>query len=300
MRNAFINALCEEARRNPDLWLLSGDIGFSVLEVFAKEFPKRFINVGVAEQNMIGVAAGLALSGKKVFTYTIGNFSFMRCLEQIRNDVCYHNLDVNVIALGGGYAYGAMGYTHHVIEDIAMMRVLPNITLYAPGDPIEASLAARAMCTRSGPGYVRLGRGGEPVVHMQIPGGDFHKAIVLGEGKEATIISSAGTLDIAKQAAQQLAEAGTPVGLISMPTLVPFDVQALAHVAKNTKRFITVEEHGRGGLGTLVLEYCNQQGITIPARRIFVEQPLSAKSGDRNWYRRLHGITVEAIIAAAR
>jgi len=300
MRNAFIAALTEEARLDANIWLLCGDIGFSVLEGFAAEFPQRFINVGVAEQNMIGVAAGLALSGKTVFTYTIGNFSFMRCLEQIRNDVCYHNLNVKVVALGGGYAYGAMGYTHHVIEDIAMMRVLPNIQLYAPGDPFEAALAAQTMCHTSGPGYVRLGRGGEPKVHSALPAGDFNKAIVMREGRDATIISSAGTLDIAAQAASQLADSGVSVGLVSMPTLMPFDATSLQKIAATTNKIITIEEHGRGGLGSLVLESCNAQGISVPVKRIFVEKPLSAQSGDRNWYRQLHGITAQAIMDAVK
>jgi len=300
MRNAFIQTLCEEARRDPSLWLLSGDIGFSVLEGFAKEFPERFINVGVAEQNMIGVAAGLALSGKTVFTYTIGNFAFMRCLEQIRNDVCYHNLNVKIIALGGGYAYGAMGYTHHVIEDIAMMRVLPNITVHAPGDPIEAAFCARALCQEHGPGYVRLGRGGEPKIHNAMPSVPFGKPIIMSEGRDATIITSAGTLDVAVQAAKELIGSGLSIGLISMPTLLPFDHAILLHISNTTKKIITIEEHGLGGLGTLLLESCNEQMIATPVQRIFVKNALSKESGDKAWYRNLHGITAEAIIEAVK
>lgn len=298
MRNAFINALTQEARRNPDLWLLTGDIGFSVLEGFANEFPERFINVGVAEQNMIGVAAGLALSGKKVFTYTIGNFAFMRCLEQIRNDVCYHNLDVKVVALGGGYAYGAMGYTHHVVEDIAMMRVLPNITVYAPGDPVEAALVASAMSACSGPGYVRLGRGGEKVVHAPDFASDVHKAISLQQGSDAVVFTSAGTLDIAAQAVDTLRKDGKEVGLVSLPTLVPLDVEAIKRLAISTRQFVTIEEHGLGGLGSLLLEACNEYGIATPIQRVFVRQPLLAQAGDRAWQRRQHQITSEAITCA--
>ncbi|HKC65029.1 MAG TPA: hypothetical protein VKB86_15410, partial [Pyrinomonadaceae bacterium] len=125
MRTAFIESLCEMAERNERVWLLSGDLGYSVLERFAEKFPQRFVNVGVAEQNMIGIAAGLAMSGQVVFTYSIANFPVMRCLEQIRNDVCSHNLNVKIVAVGGGLAYGPAGYTHHALEDLAVMRAMP-------------------------------------------------------------------------------------------------------------------------------------------------------------------------------
>lgn len=296
MRNAFIKALIEQARRDPAIWLLCGDIGFSVLEGFAKEFPERFINVGVAEQNMIGVAAGLALSGKTVFTYTIGNFSFMRCLEQIRNDVCYHNLNVKVVALGGGFAYGAMGYTHHVIEDIAMMRVLPNITLAAPGDPMETTLVTEALCQTPGPGYLRIGRGGEPIVHSIPPVFKLSKAIVMREGRDVTIVSSAGTLDIAAKAADELAFSGVSAGLISMPILVPFDKGTLLAAIAATNSIVTIEEHGNGGLGSLVLECFTDHAIHKSLRRIFVQRPLSEQSGDKAWLRELHGITANVIV----
>lgn len=123
MRTAFIETLCELAAADPRIWLLTGDLGFSVLEVFAERFPDRYVNMGVAEQNMTGVAAGLAMSGKIVFTYSIANFPTLRCLEQIRNDVCYHEASVKVVAVGGGLSYGNLGYTHHGIEDLAVMRL---------------------------------------------------------------------------------------------------------------------------------------------------------------------------------
>lgn len=296
MRNAFIEALCKQAREKPDLWLLCGDIGFSVLERFQQEFPDRFINVGVAEQNMIGVAAGLAMRGKKVFTYTIGNFSFMRCLEQIRNDVCYHNLDVTVVALGGGFAYGGMGYTHHVIEDIAMMRTLPNITVVAPGDPVETTAATVALCQSSGPAYMRLGRGGEPVVHTQLDNFTLNNAIRLQDGSDATIITSAGTLDVAVEAAKTLGAQGLSVGVCSVPVVHPLDVGAILAVAKDSKQLVTIEEHGRGGLGTVICECLSTHGINTPLKRLFVENPLSAKAGNKEWLRALHGITADAIV----
>src|SRR5262249_13809462 len=141
MRAAFIKTLYELAERDERVWLLTGDLGFTVLEDFARRFPERYLNVGVAEQNMTGVAAGLARCGKVVFTYSIANFPTLRCLEQIRNDVCYHEANVKVVSVGGGFAYGAAGYTHHGVEDLGALRLLPGMTVVAPGDPVETRLA---------------------------------------------------------------------------------------------------------------------------------------------------------------
>src|SRR5207245_8966920 len=165
MRNAFFRALYALAERDERVFLIVGDLGFGVVEPFAERFPGRFLNAGVAEQDMTGIAAGLALCGKIVFTYSIANFPTLRCFEQIRNDVCYHNANVKVVSVGGGLAYGALGVTHHATEDIAVMRTLPNMTIVAPADSIEAELATRALATQSGPAYLRLGRSGEPRVH---------------------------------------------------------------------------------------------------------------------------------------
>jgi len=158
VRTAFIDTLLDLARRDPRIVLITGDLGFGVVDRFMQELPAQFVNAGVAEQNMTGLAAGMALSGKTVFTYSIANFPVVRCLEQIRNDVCYHNASVKIVAVGGGFAYGALGYSHHAVEDIAFMRALPAMTVVAPIDPVEAELATRAVATLPGPCYLRLGR----------------------------------------------------------------------------------------------------------------------------------------------
>lgn len=295
MRNAFIKSLIEEARKDESIWLLNGDIGYSVLEGFATEFPNRYLNVGVAEQNMVGVAAGLALAGKRVFTYTIGNFSFMRCLEQIRNDVCYHNLNVTIVAVGGGFAYGAMGYTHHAIEDIAMLRVLPNMKVTAPGDPVETTLAVKEICKAQGPSYLRLGRGGEVVVHQNPPAFALGKAIAMRAPAAATIISSAATLDIAEAAAKEL-----NAGLISMPSLTPFDKDAVLAASKQSKLLVTVEEHGAGGLSSLVAETLMASDANVKLRCLYATKPPPAAAGDRAALRDLQGITTENIIATVK
>src|SRR5438445_7860670 len=169
MRTAFIQTLNELADRDPRVCLVVGDLGFSVIEEFAERFPDQFLNAGVAEQNMIGLAAGMSMTGKIVLTYSIGNFGTLRCLEQIRNDVCYHRANVKVVAVGGGLAYGNLGVTHHASEDVAIMRALPNMTVVSPGDPIEARLATKAVVALDGPAYLRLGKAGEPVVHEKDP-----------------------------------------------------------------------------------------------------------------------------------
>jgi transketolase len=254
VRTAFIETLKELAGQDERIWLLCADLGFSVLESFAQAFPKRYVNVGVAEQNMAGVAAGLALSGKIVFTYSIANFPVIRCLEQIRNDICAHNLNVKVVSVGGGFAYGSAGYTHHGTEDLAIMRVLPNMTVLAPGDPIETRLLTKAAIERPGPCYLRLGKAGEPIVHTSEPNIAIGKAIVLREGSAGTLISTGGTLAMTMKAADELAALGISVSVLSMPCLAPFDNDAVLRAAKDTGRILTVENHGLGGLGSCVAE----------------------------------------------
>jgi transketolase len=255
VRNAFVNTLCELAAKDNRIWLLCGDLGYSVLERFSERFPDRYVNMGVAEQNMAGVAAGLALSGKVVFTYSIANFPVMRCLEQLRNDVCYHNLNVKTVAVGGGLAYGTHGYTHHGVEDIAVMRTLPNIVVAVPGDPVEASLATQALLAHEGPGYLRLGKGGEPTIYAQAP--DFHlgRAISVRSGDDVTMIVSGPLLAEAIQAADLLAEQGIQAGVLSMPTIQPLDADAVERAAQASRLLFTIEEHRLvGGLGSAVAE----------------------------------------------
>lgn len=254
MRTAFIETLCELADHDERIWLLTGDLGFSVLERFAMRFPGRYVNMGVAEQNMTGVAAGLALEGKIVFTYSIANFPVMRCLEQIRNDVGYHNLNVKITAVGGGMAYGAAGYTHHAVEDLAVMRAMPNMTVLAPGDPVEARLATRAIASHAGPCYLRLGKGGEPRVHKTEPSFEIGKAIVVREGSAVTLVSTGGILNEVMSAADQLAPQ-FQARVLSMPTVKPLDDESLRQAAAETKLLVTIEEHSAiGGLGSAVAE----------------------------------------------
>lgn len=262
MRTAFIESLSELAEGDERVWLLSGDLGYSVLERFAQQFPDRFINVGVAEQNMMGVAAGLALSGKTVFIYSIANFPVIRCLEQIRNDVCYHNLNVKIVAVGGGLAYGPAGYTHHALEDLAVMRAMPGMTVLAPGDPIEARLATRAIAERDGPCYLRLGKAGEPLVHHAQPEFRIGEAIILRDGRDVTLISTGGMLKRSLDAADALAARKVEARVLSMHTVKPLDVKAVADAARATRLLVTLEEHGEvGGLADAVARALAERAI---------------------------------------
>lgn len=257
MRNTFIASLCDLAEQDERIWLLCGDLGYSVLEKFAGRFPARYVNVGVAEQNMVGVAAGLAHSGKIVFIYSIANFPVMRCLEQVRNDVCYHNLNVKVVAVGCGLPYGTHGYTHHGVEDMAVMRALPNMTVVAPGDPAETRWATRELVAHDGPCYLRLGKGGEPQVHERPVEARLGQALVLREGEDegVALIAAGNILAETLKAADMLEERGVRPHVVSMPTISPLDTATVVALAERMRTIVTVEEHSiTGGLGSAVAE----------------------------------------------
>lgn len=260
MRGAFINSLLALAQRDPRVWLLTGDLGFSVLEPFATRFPRRFVNAGVAEQNMISVAAGLAHSGKRVFVYSIANFPTLRCYEQIRNDVCYHGLPVRIVSVGGGLAYGSAGYTHHGVEDFATLRALPGMAVLAPGDPRETELLTEALGEHPGPAYLRLGKAGEPVVHNQLSSLTLGQALVVRPGSDVTLIATGGMLHSAVQAADELAmNDSLSVRVLSMHTLKPLDEAAVRAAAMETRAIVSVEEHSSiGGLGSAVADVLAQ------------------------------------------
>lgn len=253
MRTAFIETLCELAEKDERIWLLTGDLGYSVLERFCELFPERYVNMGVAEQNMTGVAAGLALSGKTVFTYSIANFPVMRCLEQIRNDVCYHNLNVKIVSVGGGLSYGTAGYSHHGIEDLSVMKSMPHMTVIAPADPVEAKCAARAIAIHPGPCYLRLGKGGESVIYPETPDFRIGKAVCLRDGQDIAIISTGDILSEIIKAADDLRTKDIYPFIIHMPTLKPMDETIIKYISDKVRKIYVVEEHSAiGGLSASI------------------------------------------------
>jgi transketolase len=297
MRSAFFRALAALAERDARVQLIVGDLGFGVVESFAERFPDRFLNAGVAEQNMTAIAAGLALSGKIVFTYSIANFPILRCLEQVRNDVCYHKANVKIVAVGGGLSYGSLGMTHHATEDLAIMRSLPEMVVVAPGDPREVEAATHALAQHNGPCYLRLGRTGEPDIHRD----DFHfqlgKAIEVRRGDDLTLISTGGLLETAVGAAELLSTRGLHVRVLSMHTVKPLDAAAVLSAARETGAVFTLEEHSvTGGLGGAVAEILAESGEEcVTFRRFGLPPEFSLLVGDQEYLRKKHGLCAASI-----
>ena len=194
MRDHVIAELVELSKEDNSIMLATADLGFNVVEKFSEKYPNRYINAGIAEQNMTSIAAGLALEGNEVYTYSIGNFPTLRCIEQLRNLVCYHNANVKVLAVGGGFAYGTLGMTHHATEDIAMMRSLPNMDVYVPADAIEAVWCLRAIHNKKGPAYLRMARGKEPLIHNTEEKIDVKSPILTKESGDDIIVFASGTI----------------------------------------------------------------------------------------------------------
>ena len=248
--------LVSAAEINENIVLVVGDLGFSVVEPFATRFPKRFFNAGVAEQNMTGLAAGLASEGFHVFTYSIANFPTFRCAEQIRNDIDYHNLPVTVVAVGGGVSYGNMGYSHHAVQDYALMRTLPNMLIAAPGDPMEVAACMRYLINNPQPSYLRIGKAGESCIHGEVPVVAPGKWLTVREGQlgAGTYLSTGATLDIVNQLLKENL-VFKDYALHSMPL---WGMQVKNVQAQQLEKFnsiITVEDHLMdGGFGSWLLE----------------------------------------------
>jgi len=264
MRNHFVKKLVELAEINPDIWLLTADLGFSALEPFIEQFPERYINMGVAEQNMAGVAAGLALSGKTVFIYSIANFPSLRCLEQIRNDICYHNVNVNIVSVGAGYSYSSQGYTHHGIEDLAILRHLPNITIASPCDPYETMSVTEKISNIKGPSYLRLAKTGEPCLYKSLPKLEVGQPAILQEGEDVLLITTGGIAVEALKTAEMLKDIDISATVWSMPFIKPITLSPLYDTMEKYKVILTIEEGCRsGGLGTAIAEFMDDNNINI-------------------------------------
>jgi len=264
MRNAFAAAITRLGEADPNLVMLAGDIGNRLFDSFKDRHPLRFYNCGVAEANMTGVAAGLAASGLRPITYTITPFNTLRCLEQIRLDICYPNLPVIVVGTGSGLSYAGLGATHHSMEDIAVLRTLPNMHVVCPADPVEVGLAVEDALRLGRPTYIRLGKKGEPVIHAAPPAFTIGRGIELRAGGDVAILSVGNMLSVALQTADDLQAQGVSAQVVSMHTVKPLD-DALLSAAFNGKRAVVVlEEHGlTGGAGSAVLEWGNAHEVDL-------------------------------------
>lgn len=299
MRNAFVAEITALAERDERIVLLSGDIGNRMFDDFKDRFPQRFFNCGVAEANMIGMAAGMALSGLRPVTYTIASFTTYRCFEQIRVDLCYHNVPVIVAAVGAGLGYAANGVTHHTGEDLAILRSLPNMTVVCPGDPHEVRLALRAASQLPGPTYLRLGKKGEPNVHAAPPEFTIGRAIELSVGSEVCILSTGNMLPVAVEAAAQLNAAGISAGAVSFHTVKPLDTALLAAAFERCRVVVTLEEHSRlGGLGGSVAEWLSDRAATKGRLlRMGMDDTFLSKAGEQQHAREHYGLTAEHLAA---
>ncbi|MDI6623126.1 MAG: transketolase C-terminal domain-containing protein [Brevundimonas sp.] len=298
MRDAFIQALTELAAVDDRIVLVTGDLGFGVLQDFASRFPQRYINAGVAEQNMTAIACGMALEGFQVYTYSIGNFPTLRCLEQIRNDVCYHDADVKIVSVGGGFSYGQLGMSHFATEDLAIMRALPNMTVVAPSDPWEAAELTRQVSARRGPTYLRLDKSAAGLPPTPATLGRSRQ---VRDGEDVCLIATGGILEEAVKAADLLAAQGISAAVHAVATVKPLDPDLVA-TAGAAKAVVVVEEHTViGGLGGAIAEACMSAGAA-PRRflRIGLEDIYPTVVGDQRYLRKVYELDAEAIARRTR
>ena len=297
MRDTFVRTLIGLAKEDPSIELVTADLGFGVLKPFWEQLPDQFTNCGIAEQNMTALAAGMALSGKTVFTYSIGNFPTLRCLEQIRNDAAYHNANVKIVCIGGGFVYGSLGMSHQATEDLAVMRALPGVTVLAPGDLVEAEAATRAIARHPGVCYLRLGRGGEKRIHQRLDGFAIGKAVPVRDGKRAVIFSTGAIFDEVGPACELLRAAGHDPAVYTFPTVKPIDRAVIEDCARRFEFIVTVEEHNVvGGFGSAVAEVLAElPGAKARLLRIGLNDTYGELVGSQRWLREAYGLSAGKI-----
>lgn len=301
MRDRFIQTLCDLAETDPRIMLITGDLGFAVLDDYRRRFPAQFINAGVAEQNMTLVATGMALEGHIVFTYSIGNFPTLRCLEMIRNDAAYHGANVKVISIGGGFSYGALGISHHATEDLAILRALPDITSFAPGSLWEVAEATKALVATPGTCFMRLDKdkGSDGPANEPFMSG---RPRALRMGQDVAFFTTGGILREIDAAADQLERLGISSSIFSVHTLSPVEADRFVAAAHKHRAVVTVEEHTiHGGLGGLVLETLADAGAW-PRRflRIGLDGCFSSIVGSQSYLRAHYNMDASAIVHRTR
>jgi transketolase len=297
MRNAFAQQLVALAAQDERIVLLSGDIGNRLFDEFKARFPKCFYNCGVAEANLIGMAAGLALSGLRPVCYTITPFITYRCMEQIRVDVCYHNAPVVIVGAGAGLAYASLGVTHHSCEEMGMLRLLPGLSILAPADQWEVRAGLRAALDHPGPVYMRIGKKGEPSVHLSEPDFAIGKAIPLRHGTRVCLLGAGTILPVALAAADLLEQWGYSAAVFSIPSVKPLDIRLLEEAFARFQVVATVEEHSiHGGLGGSVAEWC-AEAAARRARllRFGTRDEFLHETGEQEEAREHFGLTAAAI-----
>jgi len=297
---AFSEVLLELVKEDPRVYALSADMGSRIIAAFMKARPDRFLNFGIAEQGMVGAAAGLALSGLIPFVTTISVFLSMRALEQVRTDIAYPGLNVKIVATGGGLSYGVLGATHQGLEDLSLMRAITNLVVMAPADAAETRSALKAAATHVGPVYIRVGRGPVPVIHAQeeVAGFQIGQAIELKPGRDVTLLATGILLGAALQAAEELARRGIEARVLSVPTVKPLDEAAVLRAATETRGLVTIEDNRlTGGFGSAVAELLGRTRPT-PLRLVGIPEVYPIVGTPEDLYREYH-MDVPDIVAAA-
>jgi len=297
MRDAFIETLSELAAEDQRVVLITGDLGYGVLTKFAERFPNQFVNAGVAEQNMTSIAAGMALAGWRVYTYSIANFPTLRCLEQVRNDICYHDCDVTIVAVGGGFSYGQLGMSHFATEDLAIMRALPNMRVVAPTEKWEARDLARDLARVKGPAYLRIDKDAGGVTRREGERAVLGVARRVRDGADATIIATGGILREALAAAESLAARGVQCRIEAMHTIKPLDEAAIISASNETGGIVTLEEHNCiGGLRGAVAETLLAGGARPGFfKSLALDDVFPTIVGDQSYLRRRYRLDAQAI-----
>lgn len=297
MRDHVIKALVKAAESDPRIMLVIADLGFNVVELFKDRYPDRFFNAGISEQNMTSVAAGLALEGNMAFTYSIGNFPTLRCIEQIRNLVCYHNANVKILAVGGGFAYGDLGMTHHATEDIAMMRALPNMRVYAPADAIEAVACFHDMIKCNDPCYLRMARGKEECIYQEDAALDVTRCIEYAPAGTDFNILVTGTIACeAVKLQKMITNEGFSCGAFIVPRIKPIDQHTICEIAQKSRYLISMEEHNIiGGLGGTVSEILSGLATHGKLLRFGLQDIFTSEVGGQNYLRDYYGMSAEKV-----
>lgn len=286
MRDAFVKALEELAEFDESIFFITADLGFGVFDNYAERFPDQYLNIGVAEQNMVGVATGLGLDGRKVFTYSIANFATLRCLEQIRNDAAYHEINLTIVASGGGFTYGGLGMSHHATEDIGIMRSLPGIKVVAPSTAWETYQATKSLTQSEGVGYLRIEKGGiqEPISDDIVF--ELGKSIEMISGCDLTIITCGGIIEECIKAASDLRSHNIKARVISMHTIKPLDISAVIKSSEETGHIISVEEHNMyGGLSSAISEVIAKNNLECKFNSVSLNDNYSAIVGSQEYLR---------------
>lgn len=297
MRVAVVNEIYNLMKENKNIYFLAGDLGYNAVEAIEKDFPSRFINVGIAEQNMMSMAAGLALAGKKVYVYSVISFLIMRTYEQIRDDICFQDLDVTLLGIGGGLSYGYLSSTHFALEDIAIMRVLPNISIFSPADEVEAGLGIEALAKYKHPLYIRIGKRREPIIYEKPYPFRFGKGVVLREESDTTVFATGPLIDEVLKTADLLQRAkNIKITVVNIHTIKPIDEKLILKHSLGKKIVFSVEEHyENGGLGGAIAEILVKYKNAPRLHTIGVANEFVKELGSQSYLRKRLGLNAKGL-----